>query len=51
MMTERKMHMSTIIKIKNLNQYYGRKQALRDINLTIEKIGRASCRERVCTDV
>ena len=36
MMTERKMHMSTIIKIKNLNQYYGRKQALRDINLTIE---------------
>lgn len=36
MMTERKMHMSTIIKIKDLNQYYGRKQALRDINLTIE---------------
>ncbi|MCI9229144.1 MAG: ABC transporter ATP-binding protein [Dorea sp.] len=28
--------MSTIIEIRNLNQYYGRKQALRDINLTIE---------------
>ncbi len=28
--------MSTTIEIRNLNQYYGRKQALRDINLTIE---------------
>lgn len=28
--------MSTTIKIRNLNQYYGKKQALRDINLTIE---------------
>lgn len=27
--------MSTTIKIQNLNQYYGKKQALRDINLTI----------------
>lgn len=27
--------MSTIIKIKNLNQYYGRKQALKDVSLTI----------------
>ena len=28
--------MSTTIEIRNLNQYYGKKQALRDINLTIE---------------
>lgn len=28
--------MPTTIEIRNLNQYYGRKQALRDINLTIE---------------
>lgn len=28
--------MSTTIEIRNLNQYYGRKQALRDIDLTIE---------------
>ena len=28
--------MSTTIKIRNLNQYYGKKQALRDINLRIE---------------
>ena len=28
--------MSTTIEIRNLNQYYGRKQALRDIYLTIE---------------
>lgn len=28
--------MSTTIKISNLNQYYGKKQALRDVNLTIE---------------
>ncbi len=27
--------MSTTIKIRNLNQYYGKKQALRDVNLTI----------------
>lgn len=27
--------MSTTIKIRNLNQYYGRKQALNDVNLTI----------------
>lgn len=28
--------MSTTIKIRNLNQYYGKKQALTDVNLTIE---------------
>ncbi len=28
--------MSTTIKIRNLNQYYGKKQALRDVNLTIQ---------------
>lgn len=28
--------MSTTIKIRNLNQYYGKKQALTDINLTIQ---------------
>ena len=28
--------MSTTIKIRNLNQYYGKKQALNDINLTIQ---------------
>ncbi len=28
--------MSTTIKIMNLNQYYGKKQALTDVNLTIE---------------
>lgn len=28
--------MSTTIKIRNLNQYYGRKQALKDVNLTIK---------------
>ena len=28
--------MSTTIKIRNLNQYYGKKQALKDINLRIE---------------
>lgn len=28
--------MSTTIKIRNLNQYYGKKQALKDVNLTIE---------------
>lgn len=28
--------MSTTIKIQNLNQYYGKKQALKDVNLTIE---------------
>ncbi len=28
--------MSTTIKIRNLNQYYGKKQALKDISLTIE---------------
>ncbi len=28
--------MSTTIKIRNLNQYYGKKQALCDVNLTIE---------------
>lgn len=28
--------METTIKIEHLNQYYGKKQALRDINLTIE---------------
>lgn len=28
--------MSTTIKIRNLNQYYGKKQALRDVNLTIK---------------
>ena len=27
--------MSTTIKIKHLNQYYGRKQALKDVSLTI----------------
>ncbi len=30
------MRMSTTIKIRNLNQYYGKKQALTDVNLTIE---------------
>ena len=30
------MRMSTTIKIRNLNQYYGKKQALRDVNLTIQ---------------
>lgn len=29
-------HMSTEIIIENLNQYYGKKQALKDVNLTIE---------------
>lgn len=29
--------MSTKIKIQHLNQFYGKKQALRDVNLTIEK--------------
>lgn len=28
--------MSTTIKIRNLNQYYGKKQVLNDINLTIQ---------------
>lgn len=28
--------MSATIKIRNLNQYYGKKQALRDVNLTIK---------------
>lgn len=28
--------MSTTIKIRNLNQYYGKKQALKDVTLTIE---------------
>ncbi|MCI9216409.1 ABC transporter ATP-binding protein [Lachnospiraceae bacterium 42-17] len=28
--------MSTTIKIRNLNQYYGKKQALKNVNLTIE---------------
>lgn len=28
--------MSTTIKIRGLNQYYGKKQALKDVNLTIE---------------
>ena len=28
--------MSATIKIQNLNQYYGQKQALRSVNLTIE---------------
>ena len=28
--------MSTTIEIRNLNQYYGKKQALKDVNLTIE---------------
>lgn len=28
--------MSTTIKIRNLNQYYGKKQALKEVNLTIE---------------
>lgn len=34
--TERKRTMSTTIKIRELNQYYGKKQALKNINLTIE---------------
>lgn len=29
--------MSTTIKIRNLNQYYGKKQALKNVNLKIEK--------------
>ena len=28
--------MAATIKIENLNQFYGKKQALKDINLTIE---------------
>ena len=35
--TERMSYMSTTIKISNLNQYYGKKQALKNVNLTIEK--------------
>lgn len=35
--TERMDEMPTKIKIHNLNQYYGKKQALKDVNLTIEK--------------
>ena len=34
--TGRVKFMSAEIRIQNLNQYYGKKQALKDINLTIE---------------
>lgn len=35
-MPERKVFMSAKIKIRDLNQYYGKKQALKNVNLTIE---------------
>ena len=45
--------MNDKINIKGLNFYYGDKQALKNVNLTVREkeitaqIGRASCRERV----
>ena len=38
-----------MIELKNVSKNYGKRQAVRDVSLTIGsgEIGRASCRERV----